>query len=440
MKRAIVVAASVVVGLGTQARPLDALQIDLAEAIRSARQSHPSLAAADARIDHAMQRASAARAQRLPSLSAEASVTRFEEPMVVAPLHSFDPTDPPIFDQSIVQGRLSLRYTLFDGGARGARIADGSASIDRASRAAEAVEAELVEQVVSAYVDVLTARVVRDAADARVTALEAERERVERNVAEGTAARVEVLRATASLEDARALAVTMASRVGLAERSLARRTGLPLDRVRGRELAPVRLAPEQSDGEGRLTNPRIAEAGHAVAAAEARLSEERASRFPRLEATAGLVDYGTLDGSHTAEWQAGLQLSWPIFSGGLRGARISGAEAEARAARATLEDVELRVADAIDAAESALTEASARRSALAEAVAQWTEVARIERLALDNGSGVQSDLLRAQAGLFDASAGLARAEADVVRATVALARSRGTLDTTWIERATQGDR
>jgi outer membrane protein TolC len=439
MMRAILVA-SIVAGLGGRAQAV-AAQIDLVEAVRSARETHPSVAAADARIERAIQGASGVRAERLPTLSAQASVTRFAEPMVVAPLHSLDPANPPTFDDALVQSRLQLRYSLFDGGARGARIASGAAAIDGASRAAEAVEAELIEQVVAAYVEVLTARSVREAADVRVAALEAERERVERNVVEGTAARVGLLRATATLEDARARAVTAASHVGLAERSLARRTGLPLERIAGRALAPASVAPT---GRGEVgvaaENPRVVEARHGITAAEARLSEERATRLPRLEASAGLLDYGTMSGDHTAEWQAGLQLSWPIFTGGLRGARIQGAEADARMAHAALEEVELRVAEAIDAAETALAEAAARRSALTEAVAQWTEVARIERLALENGSGVQSDLLRAEAGLFEATAGLARADGDVVRATVGLARARGTLNATWIERSTEDRR
>ncbi|NIP83666.1 MAG: hypothetical protein GWM90_32325, partial [Gemmatimonadetes bacterium] len=74
-----------------------------------------------------------------------------------------------------------------------------------------------------------------------------------------------------------------------------------------------------------------------------------------------------------------------------------------------------------------VTEADARAEALEAAVAQWTEVARIEALALEAGSGVQSDLLRAQASLFQAAAGLARARSDAAGARVAFARARGIL-------------
>ena len=71
--------------------------------------------------------------------------------------------------------------------------------------------------------------------------------------------------------------------------------------------------------------------------------------------------------------------------------------------------------------------------ALAAAVAQWEEVARIERLALEAGSGVQRDLLTAEAGLFQARAGYARARYDTVLAHVRIAKATGRLDMTWID-------
>ena len=94
----------------------------------------------------------------------------------------------------------------------------------------------------------------------------------------------------------------------------------------------------------------------------------------------------------------------------------------------------LRAEQEVDAAEAALLDALGRARSLDASVAQWEEVARIEALALDAGSGIQSDLLTAQAGLFQARAGLAQAESDAALAAVTLARARGELDQTWIDR------
>jgi outer membrane protein TolC len=108
------------------------------------------------------------------------------------------------------------------------------------------------------------------------------------------------------------------------------------------------------------------------------------------------------------------------------------AAADLAAAESDLEATRLRVAQAIDAAQTSVVEAAARAEALELAVTQWEEVARIEALALAAGSGVQRDLLRAQAGLFQARAGHAAARYDVIVALARLARAEGTLDRVWL--------
>ncbi|NIP83667.1 MAG: TolC family protein, partial [Gemmatimonadetes bacterium] len=57
----------------------------------------------------------------------------------------------------------------------------------------------------------------------------------------------------------------------------------------------------------------------------------------------------TLTGEHVFEWQAGVRLSWPVFTGGARSASIRGAEARLRTARAELERTELEAEAAVDA-------------------------------------------------------------------------------------------
>jgi len=149
----------------------------------------------------------------------------------------------------------------------------------------------------------------------------------------------------------------------------------------------------------------------------------------------GLLDFGTLDGGHVAEWQAGIKVSWPIFTGGARSASIQRAEADRRAAENQLRLTQLQVDNASDMAQASLVESVSRADALEAAVSQWEEVARIEALRVQEGAGVQADLLRAEAGLFRARAGFAQARYDAVLARVRLARAKGTLNTTWMDTA-----
>jgi len=421
-------------------RPALPQTLTLSDAVAAALDTHPTLAVASARVTAAEDAADGARSGRLPSLGMEASLTRFQEPMVVAPLHDFNPLAPPSFDESLVQSRLGVQYTLFDGGERGSRVRAGDAGTEAARFGLASVRMDVIERAVSSYLVALTAIAVLDAARAQTAALGAEQQRVQRNRDAGTAAEVEVLRATAALLDAHAERASAEARVGLALRTLAREIGLGPDDVTPATLVPVALRADGDESTQRAAHPSLEQARRSIAAAEARLAERRAGRFPRVEAQAGVVSYGTVGTDHTAEWQAGLRVAWPLFTGGARAAQIRGAEADIAAARGELASVELGVAEAIDAAETASAGADARVEALAAAVTQWAEVARIERLALDAGSGVQRDLLRAQAGLFQARAGHARAVHDAVLARVRMARALGTLDQAWIARAVEAAR
>ena len=78
-----------------------------------------------------------------------------------------------------------------------------------------------------------------------------------------------------------------------------------------------------------------------------------------------------------------------------------------------------------------MVEAEARVQALASAALRFDELARVEALALVEGSGVQADYLRALAGLHGAQVGLADARRAVVLARARLARTQGRLDEAW---------
>ena len=413
------------------AGPAVGQEITLSQALRTALATHPAMGAAEARVAGAEAGVSGARALRLPALGTSASLTRFQEPMLVAPLHAFNLTSAPGFDRALVQAQVTLQYTIFEGGLRGARIRGAEAMAGAAHWDVEATEAELLEVVTEAYLRVLSTRDVKTAADRQVQALEAERDRANRHLTEGAAPRVEVLRADAALLDARAQATTTSARVDLAQQALARLMGLEATALHARDFSDVRLDP--ADTSSTAVHPLVRRSRGEVAGARARMDQERAGRLPSISATAGFLDFGSIDGAHVAEWQAGIKVNWRIFTGGARSASIRRAGADLRVAENQLRLTQLQVDNASDMAEATLVESNSRADALEAAVAQWEEVARIEELRVQEGAGEQTDLLTAEAGLFQARAGVAQARYDTVLARVRLARARGLLNTTWMD-------
>lgn len=407
--------------------------LTLLDAASAALDADPMLSASVARGHVAEAERRRVGAQRWPSLRLDGTAVRFQEPMVVAPLHSFDPSTPPRFDEALVQGAARVRYTAFDGGKRGADLRAADQSVEGAHAMEEARRMEALERVTSAYLSVLTGRAHAEAARLRVEALEAEEDRARQAVDAGSSPRIELLRASAALQEARAELASVSSRAAVAERTLARLMGLHPTGLADRPMAGV----EATDG---FAEPPVAPSPHPVVveamarerAAEHRLDGERAGRLPQVHLDAALMDYGTWTGDHVAEWQAGVAVSWPLFTGGARGAAIRRAEAELAAARHETAGVRRDLEIQADGARASVTEADARASALAASVSQWAEVARIEGLAMETGAGVQSDLLLAQASLYRARAGWAEARHARVLARVRLARAQGALDVHWL--------
>lgn len=427
---------------GQETRPSSAAGggvLSLPEAAALALDHHPNVAVAEARREAAGGLVQQARAARLPSLYSDASLIRFQEPSLVAPLHGFDPTMAPEFDRSLVRGNLTLSYSLYDGGARASRIGQAESGEATALAGESAARMDMMAQVSGSYLDLLTSQELLEAAGNQKAALEAEADRVRQFLEAGKAARVDLLRVEAALSKAEAVEISLLSRLGVAQGRLARLTGLAPTDLRGRSLSPVSMRGEgepistEAISGARAASPELESARSQLVGASAGVREAKADWFPTLKAAGAYSDFGALDGGHTLEWQGSLQLSFPLFTGGARKGRLHQAQAEERRATEALRGAEMAVEEGVEEALAALTEAKALRQALELGVEQTEEVARIEALALEVGSGVQTDFLRAQADLFQSRASLVQARHGEVLATVQLARISGKLTLSWLQ-------
>jgi outer membrane protein TolC len=284
--------------------------------------------------------------------------------------------------------------------------------------------------VTTAYARRVAAGARAAAAAVRVASAAEERGRAARLVAEGAAAEVENLRAVAASAAAAAEHAEAAALEEAAVRGLARWMGVAPAAVRDRTAQP--LAVTGPLPEAGAPSAEVERAAQEARAAEAEADVARAARLPRLDAQAALLEYGSSEGDFQGEWQAGVQVSFPVFTGGTRGAEIDRAAASARSAEAAVEVARLRQASEVDLWTAALTAALARTAALRDRAAALAEVERIEALALREGAGTQRAFLDAQADLFDARAALADARAEQARAAVELARAQGALTADWI--------
>lgn len=407
------------------------------EAVQLSLVRHPAVAFAEANAERGRYVTRELQAARMPQLSIESSLTRFEQPMVVAPLHGFDPLNPPVFDRTLTQGSVSLAYTLLDA-SRGDRIARAGALAEAAAAQADASRAQVIAETVRAYLRVRSAREVSAAQQKQLDALQRERDRSRQLVEQGRAARVVLLRAEAALSAARADAVTAQSEMNAAHQELARLLGVPETNVSAATLAGVQAKDTLVPGRAVIietaerSNPELRRLRLQREAAHSERRAARGSWWPRVQLGGRFVEYASSATSPQGEWQGGAQLSYPVYTGGARNAAIDRTAAEARASEAELVWGERRIAESVDRALTALAATRARVAALEAAVAQSEEVTRIDRLALDAGAGVQTDYLSAEAALLRARSGLTEARANEIMARVELARVSGVLTPEWL--------
>jgi outer membrane protein TolC len=248
----------------------------------------------------------------------------------------------------------------------------------------------------------------------------------ERSVAAGVAAPLDALRA--KTEQVRREGDLVRARAELD------RARLALGILLGRE-APVRVAvpdavpapgagPDPADALAR--RPEVRAQREQVDAAQAQVDATWARLAPQVSATgtafAANVPYPTGDKDG---WRATVDLTWPLFDGGLREARRRQARAQLAGARAAEEAQRLAVVQ--DVADSTRDVAVAReRLRLATTQrALAADAAGSARRSFEAGVASSLDVIDANDRLYQADVGLADARARLAQAAIGLDRALG---------------
>jgi len=422
----------------------DSSRLTLVDAVQRSLGHYPTVALARANVGRAAADVGESRSARLPRLTFDATATRWELPAIVYPLHGFPsagnppPGGNPVFDQTTFQGSLFANWTVLDFGARRGRVRAARSAEGAAEAALSTAEQALAARTATAYLRVLTARQTLAASDQRIAALLAEAGRTRRLFEEGRGARLQVLRVDAQLARARAERSAIAGALDVAEHDLAQLVGVAHDRIAGVALAEAVLLDTSLVDRAVVleragsTSPELAEARRRAEAAEAAAGAARATRYPEVRVSAGVVPRASSSSDLRSEWQVGAGLSYPIYTGGQRSAQIDRAEADARGAAEQRRLAEFNVTQAADRAIAGVVEARARVVALEAAVAASEAVVETERTALEIGSGTQTDYLDALTDLLRERAGLIEARHGEIVTRVELARVTGALSPAFL--------
>jgi outer membrane protein len=399
---------------------------------------YPAIQASVAERDAAEASVEIASADRYPMVSLGASLYQYQKPMIVYPIHELSVGSFPPFDKTLIRAGADLRYNLYDGGARGARIDEATSRADVQASSLEATRQALTARVVSTYLEILARRQTLEAQDRSLETFRAELDRVRRLFDVGRAARIELLRVEATIARAEAERIATSSALDFAQTDLARLTGVAREKLDASNLVSVSLFGEAVQPRNELlemaiqSNPSARKARQQIEVAEAAEGLADSDQYPQLDALAQYLYYGSAGSGSSLEWNVGVQVTYPLFTGGAVGGNRARALAQRRRADETFRQVESEIAQELDRSLLAIEDAKARIASLDAALESGEEVSRIERLQLEVGTGVQTDYLRAESDLLLTRANWIEARYAEIRARVELARVTGALDLDWL--------
>lgn len=406
--------------------------LDLAAALRLAREHSAALSVADAAVEGAEGATTTADAARLPRVSAQGLYLRYQDPLAVelGPLGAFEP----VATNTYVVG-LQATVPVYTSGRLSAAVRAAKATAHGARLTREQAEVDLTAAVAHAYDDVLLAGAMGEVAEESTDVLRHALTVARSHYDEGTAARLDVLRAETRLSSAEARLRAARDRRQDAKERLATVIGLDpadLPPVSGRlelDTIEARALKGEAPPDRPLTTPRIAALQATAAAARAREQAARATGRPAVQAfvTGFTSRPELLTGKRQWAWEilGGVSVSWPFFDGGKAKGRARMSAAVAEGASAQAEEDRRKGAAAVR------TQYRAMARALQDVQAGTENIDRAERtlsIAEDRyagGIGIQLDVLDAEAELAQVRAERLRAVYAYRSAIVELRRALG---------------
>lgn len=418
---------------------------DLLDAWHGAQQHDPMLSASGARRDGAGAQREQARAIWRPSVVAAASAGRANAESAIdgaqfsAP--GFGTSRNVDFQTSIRDGtatswNLTLTQALYSG-ERTAQARELAAGADAADASARRMEQEAMLRTATRYFDVLVARKSLALTQKQYDVAQRNWQEAQDRFRIGDAPVIDSKEAEARAAAIVAELTLARTQLSLAESVLRDQTGLesePLKEPSGRVDAP--LTGSLQDWLGRASgNPLLAEREAALAAANAESARYRATASPTLDVVAqaggdrisGNGDFGSGRDSSNRQY-LGLQLTVPLYTGGMRSARQTQAASQAIESKAELDAARQTVAQQVRAAWEGMTASVSRLKALE--AAQRASAMRLDATSLGHKVGDRSmlDLLNAENDAGASQLALFKARVERISLALQLAAATGELN------------
>lgn len=397
---------------------------DLLDAYRMAQQSDPTLRAAEAGNQAAQQGRAQSRAALLPQLSLTGNITQNDRELN-GTTTDYESNG---YTLSLVQSLYHHDYYMQ------LKVAD--AGIAKANAEYEAARQGLILRVAEAYFNLLAAQDSLATAEASKRAISQQLRQTQQRFEVGLTAITDVHEAQAGYDAAVAAEIAARNGLDIAREALREITGqAPVAPATLLEEVPL-LNPDPSDIDQWVEKAReqslalIAAEASARAAAE-ELKRRQAGHYPTLDLVASQTYSDTSDdpitGNELTNNSIGIQLSLPIYSGGLTTAKSKEARALYTQALESLEAqrraTEREVRSAYLGVVAGIGQVKARKQALSSA----QTALEATQAGFEVGTRTAVDVLNAQQVRYGAQSEYARSRYDYLLATLRLKQAAGSL-------------
>ena len=357
-------------------------------------------------------------------------------------------TDPPSTrakSTHSLRAEVSGKYPLFNR-ANAVTIEQSRKSLTVAQADLDAAEQDLIVRVAQAYFDVLAAQDALATSRASKAAITEQLASAKRNFEVGTATITDTREAQARFD--------LGTAQELAADNDLRTKRIALDTLVGRSgvvpkplLTPVRLpavAPANAEEwvtEADQRHPTVRRARVAMDVAQLETAKSKAAKLPTVDAVASASSgeqRGTLPAlnrstGNTLNASVGVQMNWPLYTGGASDNRISESVALEEKARNDLEAARRGVGQGTRVAYFGLQSGLSQVQALEAAESSSKLALEATQLGYKVGVRVNLDVLNAQTQLFTTQRDLAKARYDALLGSLRLRQASGQLAPTDLQ-------
>ena len=423
----------------TNAVPLPSGPLTLDQALEFALAHNVTLRKGRQDLEEAQGLAIQQRAARLPRLAATGAYQQLDEARIErVQFSAAQPATPFLNDQSW-NANLVVTQPIYAGGKYNSMARSSRLTREAALASYQALVANTLLEVRTAYSDVLLAVEQIVVQEASKKLLERELETARRSLEAGTVPKFNVLRAEVELANALPPLIRARNQERISRNTLALLLGcdipadsgvdIPLRTADSLKAEPFEVSVGAALNAAWVRRPEIKAAQSASQLRHEEGLQTRADLLPSLSGTAG---YGvqnrnfirdldrTLDG-----WTVGVQANWLLFDFGQTQAKVNMARAREERARLEVEDVRRGIELEVRTAFSLFMESKEVLVSQTRVIEQAEEAVRLVTARAEAGSSTQLEVLSAQTALKLSRTQYSQALRDYTVARAKLERAMG---------------